>query len=170
MAILKKALIGASLLLSLSVSSCDWDDYVHDDELEPEYVHFVVGIWDLVREDMVESYYVNTYETDLETDYFVEFLANGDFRTYRSYSMDDYYGLVTLTRQSDKGVWDTDDETRTLYMYYDNGLETVWHYDPTVRDRLELRTYEVDQYGHVLDHQVFEKVYFERDSVHMVHF
>lgn len=167
--ILKNVLIGATLLLTMQSSSCEWDD---DEVVEPEEIvidHFLVGIWDLTREQMVEAHGPYTYDKDLETDFFIEFCRNGEFRTYKSYSMDDYYGLVTLTRPNERGFWEVDDYDRNLTLFYDDGVERNWHFDHRSHEVLELRSYDVDTYGHPFDIQTFEKIYMDRDSIHFVH-
>jgi len=119
---------------SIGFVSCDWEDV--DDDIHVDNVTYI-GLWDLRREIVDDGVRETMYDSDRDTDMFIEFQDNGDFFIYRSYSVrDDYYYLVSSGLPDDQGYWAV--SGHRLILKYDSRYEEEWNMEELSSTTLQL--------------------------------
>ncbi len=112
------------LLSASSLVSCDWDD--EDEVFSDDYEFSYIGLWDLRKEVVDDHVRTTVYESDHNTDMFIEFKENGDFFIYYSRNLGEgYYDLCYDDHPDNAGYWAISG-TR-LILRFDSDYEEMWN-------------------------------------------
>lgn len=111
-------ILGLGALFMVVMSSCHKDDEEQRPLTDP-LITFE-EVWDLIEEDSSDGF----FDEDETTDFFIDFMKDGDFQLYHSESIDRYKSLIFIDRPENRGYWVL--SGRMLTMYYDDGFREEW--------------------------------------------